>query len=743
MANLFDRRTDIIYQGPEHGRFSVSRHNKKQILLPLIAHKVLVPYPKERQLNLFQETILKLFRSGAKSPSYIAERLLLHEELVLHIIRELKSKTLIDASCLVTPFGMKVLEDQADPFELRIGYVFYDLFLEDYWDVFLFNGQLTRVPSNSGELYRSYDMGGVAHHDWYKALVLSAGLEDAELKVPRTEDVLRVCIRHQSRMRRVRSREQTEVDTDQPRLPPNLEKVKYLGESIPLLAASYIFIPNDLGSTPYWQVCHPFGGGSSRKLRERLDLLKEEPRYAELKKEILHLTEEAYRVTESERSVRETDLEREAGAYLTGIFGEGIAKHAELHRQLVRLYGLSKPLSAMSVQMGRNYDTVQSKIRDYIDAVYQLMAEVLYTLKNPYMDYFRIEYLTQHPSRNGDILGEMARKTGFRDRQDGTVFPRMLSVKKGAVLHADGSKELKSLLAVNLLMANEVEEHPFAKLAGRVPQFIVFLDDLKQKRNSVSHSTEGSYLYDQVEIMFPRVMYLISILFDGLQFNYVRDNKDEITFSEGDLDIMVAEADKKLYLWSESAAENAVGLLLREYGRVRKATVDALFAMKLGKGNFYVSCSRVMEAVLDLWGRQVLDPMAAEQIKLDMKANLGYLADKLHPLGFRLEVSGLPESFTGVSPVKIKAFHNFERMELSPKLYAVLFSSVQSSIAFLEDAGKELPDLIEFVAELGVRRGHGNLPSGSAEEEEAVLQRLLETVKSLLSLFQRHQFQVN
>jgi hypothetical protein len=740
-TSLFDERTPIIYQDPTPTEFVNSRKFQKWILLPQIAYKVLVPYPKDRVMNVFQETVLKLFRSGRKTPEYIADRLLLHLDLAEHIIGELLVKGFLSEAYTVTPAGEEALLEQVEPHEMKTGYVFYDVLSGTYWDTFLFDEQLQTVDAPHGHKsneYRTFTYGNVGNPKKEKALALRSGLE-AEPEAPGSIDILKICYRHDRRMRQLR-RGGNGRGIKEVQLPPNTEKVKFLGESRPYYVATMLFFPIIAGGdASYWHVCHPFMGGLSQNLRQSLERIKEEPERRALKEEIRSLTELAYGVTDTERELRRSESEKQAAAYLTGILGDGIRGQHTLYRQLVELHNLSASLSSMSGNLGKHYDTVQSKMSSYIDAAYRLMAEVLYVLKQQYQDYFRSDYLQGDVHRNSEILGVIANRIGFKDSSDVKVFPRTLNVKKGAVDYSDEAMDVKSLLAANLLMASEVTDHPFWRLAKRVPQFIVFLDDLKNKRNVISHSVDETFLFKAVEILLPRLLYLLSILFDGLHFQYDRDNRPQITFGEDEADSFTADIDQKLYLLSESTVDDVLGPIGREYPTIRKALIDLHYIRKTRTGNFLVGCSKVLEEACNVWGRQALDPGEAASVGPDMERNLKVLQERLAALGLKFDPDQLPRSFRSVKPAKIKAtFRNFEKGVLSTKVYALLYSSLRSGSPVLEDIGRTEADFITVCAAVSDRRKHGGDSMPPAQEADMLLRSVQELTKSLLPIFQNH-----
>ena len=71
MVTSLSEYADLLYFEPKipEGYFR-AKYEKQAVLLPMKACKVLVPYPKDDALNLFQETILKLLNCGAKTEKW-------------------------------------------------------------------------------------------------------------------------------------------------------------------------------------------------------------------------------------------------------------------------------------------------------------------------------------------------------------------------------------------------------------------------------------------------------------------------------------------------------------------------------------------------------------------------------------------------------------------------------------------------------------------------------------------------
>ena len=74
--SFFKEQNAIIIQGPEAIYYAENERTRKWLLLPVLAYKTLVRVKSsERELNLFQNTAMRLLYSGHKSTEELAEML--------------------------------------------------------------------------------------------------------------------------------------------------------------------------------------------------------------------------------------------------------------------------------------------------------------------------------------------------------------------------------------------------------------------------------------------------------------------------------------------------------------------------------------------------------------------------------------------------------------------------------------------------------------------------------------------
>lgn len=105
------------------------RGHRQNLLWPVYAWKVL--YPDDRQpagINLFQETLLGLMRTGIRDTAQLAEAMALDPELVRFIIAvQLQPNGWLDDKFRLTPDGERILDEAEDRrLSLTVGYAFQD-----------------------------------------------------------------------------------------------------------------------------------------------------------------------------------------------------------------------------------------------------------------------------------------------------------------------------------------------------------------------------------------------------------------------------------------------------------------------------------------------------------------------------------------------------------------------------------------------------------------------------------------
>lgn len=729
----FDERTQVLYQSPCVKETKIPNEKKLWILTPMVAYKVLVPYPKEKELNFFQETILKLFLSGNKTTDYISEKLLLDKKLVSFIIDQLVEKELLNEDGIVTSKGKNILNEINNEYDLKTGYIFYDLVNKNYSDTFVFDGELGFTDSKYGKEYRVFDYGSAGKPREAKAQVVKINKLDFP-EEPTNVEILEVCIKHKRRINSLKRGGYYNSD-EKNKLPSNLEKVKFLGDITPVYLATFIFLPNDLQNNSYWQICHPFFGGTSIRLRENIEILSQNDENRHIREAINLLINDNLNVDLKEISLFEDKKDKEAKIFLVDVLSKNILNYPGVFNKLVRTKTLLNQVQNKKGSKGNNYEENQKRLGDCLINLHEAIEDALHILKNNYSDYFNIDILTKDKWKNAEILSLIASQCGFIDKNN--VFLSMFNLKQGSVKYAGtgDSKEMKSLIALNLLIAREIEDHPFRVLGKKVPSAIRFLYDLYKRRNINKHTVYEDDDKLQVENTFIRVLYILYIIFDDLQFKY---NENVTFYRDGFSD---SDIDRKLRILAESTVENKIGLIIREYDVIRKTLIEADICRRSWDDDFIVHCSKCLENLFLIIDRKIINKNAQNIICNNKYEHLNYLSNELNKNGFKFifNLDELPDSFKQVDTWKIiNTFDKLENGVLSTRLYVMLYSAIMDNNNMVFEISKAVPELILFASKINDLRGHGNSWGYEKNECKEIYDELLSIIKKILEILNKN-----
>ena len=484
MAKLFNNTNDIILHNPAPFNEKISKDDKSWILIPAIAYKVLIPEAKERKLNLFQETILKLFKSGNKNINFLEDNLLLDRKLIEYIINELHVSGYIDDNNLVTQEGTNVLADEDEDYKNIVGYIFYDVISNKFWDAFVPDEDYKILENDGfGQEFRRFKYGDLGKPIRGKAVVVKEETE-AEIREIDSLEIHEVCIKHKIRLSNMTK---ANYNMKNYTFPKRIEKIKYLDEATPVYLATYMYYPKDLTKQSKWQVCHPFYGGTSNNLRLELDKLKETPQNENLKKCIDDLVFTSLNVTADERKNLRNEDDKRFYEALEKILSKNIENYSSLTSILLEMNRNFEKIEKMKVNRGKRYDEIQEKLGENVVLAQESLEVALKILAGQYEGYYNDKLLSNNIYENSKKLGLLAKRCGFKE-QFPDIFQKFFKLKKGNIKYAIENAEMKALVALNLLISDGVNEHSFFNLAKQVPGTIDFLSDLLIRRNENNHN---------------------------------------------------------------------------------------------------------------------------------------------------------------------------------------------------------------------------------------------------------------
>ena len=745
MVTSLSDYADLLYFEPKipEGYFRAG-YEKQAVVLPMKACKVLVPYPKDDALNLFQETILKLLNCGAKEEKWLAEKLSLDPSLVEVVIKELLERKLITKSRNITEEGSRFIEDESLSYDMKTGYIFYDYVSKSYMDAFIPDNkfkpsEIRNRKKDAGIIQFFFDSTDPNSH-YESAVVVKADKSEQEI-TPSIYDVLKVCRKQRNRERMMFSGNYTEAkDEDVVRF-ANSDKVSLLNDNKDVYVATYIVIPTgDIVNKSNMQVLYPFGEGFSSQL---IDPIKATANYAEnesLKTAIDELKKKQTELTENEkRKVRtySDDIIKRVDAILS----PNVQNYPYVSRRALEVESKRESiLRLIKENKGKNWETINSNINDYIIAIYRLLAAALIDVADK-NDYYK-NLLNSDPKHNADTLKEIALQCGFADDE---VLDKYLRVKKGRVIGAYGSEGAKSseevcaLVALNLLEAKDNLSHPFYRLAQAYPTFVADTFKLTCIRDDGMHGNDIEYNFNHVEGLGKKYFRVVSLILDGLSFNEDQFKLDEsILIDENSIKHRKAAEHQVESLFTRgvnrfSGLTNKLVELIEEQTYGEEFLKDPTSRSISKNGESYPTyVTETIEFILKELCQRRIEKKALSKLEMYTEDYGEKLLQQFRNLGFN--VNSMPYySLQNIS----KSFSNYKMGTLQSNFYVWYFSELERPDNMIPELAELCPNFVQVLSDAVVAREHKGLKEYSDKSLDFIKENLIDCINQIVDLMIR------
>lgn len=723
MEKLFNTNTPVIFFDP-----NVEFHFSKRswVLWPMIAYKVIVPYPKEKQLNIFQETILKLCDIGMTDSSKIADKMKLKIELIDFIIEQLEQMKLLNNREL-NERAKQLLSENNNLYDIKSGYVFKDAIGDFFWDYFA--NDLPYINAESGNRYRKFYWGDIGSGKYNRSAVIWPKDYNYKIMEPDSLSILKSCIKHKIRANNLSRAGLINSYNDNSQLPANLEKVKYTNNASPILVVTYIASPEDGKSQTYWQAANPFGYGISTQLKTEIENIIDLPNYQHLKEKIHNLSDSIFEndLVDMKSLLKEAD--KKYCKKIENIFSSKILDYHNIFLRLIDFYKYHKETQNKSSY--KNYEKAKQNIENFVDSAYKVIEESLYTLCIKYDSYFSFAGLS-NSFENSKILKSIAiEKCDFFDDDKNPFMKNLLMVKTGTIKYATDSKDLKGLLASNLLIANNFTGHPFHKIALKIPYFFRMFNNLRLLRNRSDHASENNVEFEEINKLFPTILLAVSLLIDNLTFN------EEEVFNKKSINVVVS-IKQKIYQKAKLNIEKEFGLVIRKFDKLNKYLNQVEFNKILTenenndkvKGSLIVELGKLAEQLL-LEIKPIIFDRDFVTIVGNNKQNILEFEGIIKESEFL--IPNFPDSFTRMHPSKVKGcFNEFSKGTLGAKLFCLVFCCVDNN-KILQKIAKLDNHFIDTIISIADLRKHGNKEATSVEYFNHI-QRIYNSTKAIINI---------
>ena len=743
VASLSDYADLLYFQPKVPDSYFKTGYEKQAVLLPMKACKVLVPYPKDNALNLFQETILKLMNCGKKEEAWLADNLSLDQSLVETVIRELYEKKLITKSGTLTEEGTKILEDKSLSYDMKTGYIFYDYLTKTYIDAFIpdnrFRPSDIRSRKKDANQIQFFLDSTDPNSRYESAIIINAEKPEAPVK-PSPYDALKVCRRQKNRDRQMFAGNFTQKnDEEVTDFMPN-DKVSLLNDNKDVYVATYLVIPvgEDIVNRNQMQVVYPFGKGFSPLLVDPINTAANYPENKPLMNAIDELKKKQTALTESEK-YKNITFDKQTIKRVDEIFSDNIRNHPYANKRAIEAETKREQIFGLiEKNKGKNWETINSNINDYVIAIYRLLGAALIDVSDKY-SYYR-NLLNSDIKHNADTLREIAIGCGFTYDD---VYEKYLQINKGSVTGTNNSagakqsEQVRALIALNLLEAKYNTDHPFYKLAQADPMFIVDAYDLTRIRDDGMHGNDIVYNFNHIDNLSKKFFRAVSLILEDLSFNEDHFELKEVTSTTDMIGykhrLSALQQVEKMFTKNINLYRGLTNKLVelieeQTYGE-EFLTSSADGKMSKTGESYPTYAAETLEFILKELCKRRIERNAVRKLKNYSDEYSEELSEQMRAYGF--SVNSIP--YYSLSKIS-QSFRNYSMGTLQSNFYVWYFSETEQPDNLLPKLAEKSPAFIQVISDTVNARSHTGIMSYSDSSLDFIKNHLIECINQVIDL---------
>ncbi|MGB4097941.1 MAG: hypothetical protein WBM02_00865 [bacterium] len=313
-------------------------------------------------------------------------------------------------------------------------------------------------------------------------------------------------------------------------------------------------------------------------------------------------------------------------------------------------------------------------------------------------------------SEHHTLLAKAARNIGF----DLPKF-KFQSIWAGKIeAFLNGAAEMVTVLSIALLMAKDDSSHPLHRIAIKYSDFIIWIFQIKQKRDPQAH---GSEKIDSVEHKLPEEAFMreiVSILIPSIQLT-----PSTVPSSDKDL---IADA----LFDARTSIQNEFGF--RVFNRLGRNLQDRLIHAE----RFWLSCQDNHDAqtfACDVYAatQNALRHSLSGALPPDVKDS--EFVTRAQESAAKYGLGELPASLCNIKQIAIRKTLQGESQTLGASVIAYLLMSDENTLLSIASIQPSFLTDIELII---TRRGHGNQPLFLLKEDINKLRKAaLSTIKTL------------
>lgn len=723
MASFSDGTPLVADLGPSCRPLRYGKGATEWLLWPVWAWHVAVPAVRWHGLNLFQHHVLALAARGVTEIAELDRRLALGKELCAFVRDQLVSSGHLQPDGAPSVKGRAYLaeHDESEP-ELVPGYVFHDAHSGVLWPRFVPGTPREVQLGGEGGLGRrvSIERGTPGRVESRNCRVVWPEGDTREPRAPSPQRIRQACRlwkRHRDAHERAAGDAPQESFED-------LDTLRRLGEGrisvlsrrpTPMFLTTFAFLPEGLDEGELWQVCDPFGLGTSASLRRQVEDLVEAGHDA-LAEVLESLLARELHVDAAEIAGGRSARHRDAGERVAAL-GEGMDLPQPLSRALTQMEEAHRTYAE---RRRGSWQERQRAARALLRRAWEAVEELFAWLTETWADPEVADRLGRSVDENASMLARLAIGFGFENDEVLDSLGRLLRVTrnqvKGAVSHEN--RDLPAMAAAAILTATTDAAHPLHAAARTFPRLFVVLDQLKRARDPVAHhgassvdvdeASQTAHVWDACRSLLPG---------GGAARRTSATNAQDSAWAE--------RAAQRLRARAVRRVEEAFGLGIRAHPALRRDLVEL---------------ERVREE-LELHGDG--GDEATEALRKDLPVAAGAAVEGL--LAAMLTSTGLPgwvtaqsdaeihvaavelvrelglragpdvEAILAASPERVRRAVRNGRGPLTTLAKLVLLSSRDDAAHPLREIARAHPDVLARVGRIAARRGHGDRAAARAD----------------------------
>ena len=656
----------------------------QEIAWPCHAFRVTLPVGRRGHLNIFEGTVLRLIGLARSDVGKLADTTCLDPDLIKFILLRLQDNGLVDETLELTEEAKKYIglrENSSPAYESRI--VFRELVGNQLLPVLLEDVLGCEHLLQWDRYSAKIETGTTGNSKHIDVRIIQSNGHYATLP-PSAAEVLAVFRQHQ-RLSRQYARFHGKAEANIVVQPGQINVVE--DPEIYFLRCQVI-IP--AGGTDFL-VTDPFGYGCSA------------------------LLEQAYRVlisTEPDEESRVLRLKEKAIIRRVGVDGQApltidtnriSAEYPELRRLFNSIRDLWQKCKVRVAPGDRSRDRevdLELNRQHLVQDIYSAVEWALRYCLDRSRDESQCHLLTMGSrTTNAEILIKMAKSIGFHTDKLGYL----LNVAPERIRSFEfGGTDMQALLAVAIASSYQSPFHPVRRLASVMPDWLLFIKNLKRVRDPAAHGESTGIVLADLE-KFQAVMCVA-------------------------IDIILPDVGGKLGLVTDKTPRDDDRNMEYEARIVARISLDRIFGVqgfKLMSGNIanlLIGVERnalLLPADKDVEvGNLVGDLCSAlqsaiHQVATDFRSPINISAATMisrarecaATAGFSLEGGGLPRSLATVKHDLIEQTLSGLSSSLGASTIALLLVAPKQ---WLERAALRLPDYLIHIGKLIDLRGHGN-----------------------------------